>query len=147
MLSGVQLFTPPWTAARQASLSLEFSRQEYWSGLPFSTPGDLPDPGIEAMSPAPPAWQTDSLPLAPPGKPIIDNRNWFLTVPASASLRSGCQCGQVLVRTSFSLYPHLVESKERRQELWKRLKAPVPFLRAPPSPAHLVLITSPRLTS
>ena len=55
MLSGVQLFTPPWTAALQASLSLEFSRQEYWSRLPFSTPGDLPDPGIEAMSPVPPA--------------------------------------------------------------------------------------------
>ena len=70
MLSGVQLFTPPWTAARQASLSLEFSRQEYWSGLPFSTPGDLPDPGIEAMSPAALALQVDSLPVSHWGNPM-----------------------------------------------------------------------------
>ena len=42
----------PWTTARQAPLSMESSRQEYWSGLPFSSPGDLPDPGIEPGSPA-----------------------------------------------------------------------------------------------
>ena len=46
-LSCVQLFVTPWTGARQASLSMEFSRQEYCSGLPFPTLGDLPDPGIE----------------------------------------------------------------------------------------------------
>ena len=45
------LFVTPWTVARQAPLSWQFSRQEYWSGLPFPTPGDLPDPGIEPMSP------------------------------------------------------------------------------------------------
>ena len=49
--SRVRLFETPWTVARQAPLSVEFSRQEYWSGLPCPTPGDLPDPGIE-MSPA-----------------------------------------------------------------------------------------------
>ena len=42
----------PWTVARQAPLSMGFSRQEYWSGLPFPSPGDLPDPGIETRSPA-----------------------------------------------------------------------------------------------
>ena len=42
----------PWTVARQAPLSMEFSRQEYWSGLPFPSPGDFPDPGIEPGSPA-----------------------------------------------------------------------------------------------
>ena len=42
----------PWTVARQAPLSMGFSRQEYWSGLPFPSPGDLPDPGIEPGSPA-----------------------------------------------------------------------------------------------
>ena len=42
----------PWTVACQAPLSMEFSKQEYWSGLPFPSPGDLPDPGIEARSPA-----------------------------------------------------------------------------------------------
>ena len=53
----------------QDPLSTEFSRQEYWSGLPFHLPGGLPDPGIKPTSPVSPAWQVDSLPLAPPGKP------------------------------------------------------------------------------
>ena len=56
----------PWTVALQAPLFMEFSRQEYWSGLPFPSPGDLPDPGIESMSPV---LQADSLPSEPPGKP------------------------------------------------------------------------------
>ena len=54
-LSRVQLFSAPWTIARQASLSMEFSRQEYWSGLPFPTSGDLSDPGIEPASLVSPA--------------------------------------------------------------------------------------------
>ena len=60
-LSCVQLFMTPWTAARQASLSMGLPRQEYWSELPFHSPGDLPYPGTEPMSPA---WQADSLPLS-----------------------------------------------------------------------------------
>ena len=48
----------PWTVARQAPLSIEFSRKEYWSGLPFASPGDLPDPGIKTGSPT---MQADSL--------------------------------------------------------------------------------------
>ena len=55
MLSHVQLFATPCTVAHQAPLSKEFSRQEYWSGLPFPTPRDLPDPGIKPLSPAFPA--------------------------------------------------------------------------------------------
>ena len=55
MLSRVPLFVTPWTVAHQALLSRGFSRQEYWSGLPFPTPGDLPDPGIEPMFLASPA--------------------------------------------------------------------------------------------
>ena len=51
-LSCVRLLATPWTVAYQAPLSLGFSRQEYWSGLPFPSPGDLPDPGIEPWSPA-----------------------------------------------------------------------------------------------
>ena len=65
-LSGVQLFATPWTVAYQAPLSMEFSRQEYWSGLSFPSPGDLPDPGIE---PGSPALQADSSLSEPPGKP------------------------------------------------------------------------------
>ena len=59
-LSHVRLFAIPWTVARQVSLSMGFSRQEYWSGLPFPSPGDLSDPGIQLV---PPALQADSLPL------------------------------------------------------------------------------------
>ena len=51
------------TVAHQAPLSMRFPRQEYWSGVPFPSPGDLPDPGMEAMSPQSPALQEDSLPL------------------------------------------------------------------------------------
>ena len=47
-----RLFATPWPIAHQAPLLMEFSRQEYWSGLPFPSPGDLPDPGIEPRSPA-----------------------------------------------------------------------------------------------
>ena len=56
----------PWTVARQAPLFVEFSGQEYWSGLPFPPPQDLPDPGIE---PAPPVSQVNSLPLSQQGSP------------------------------------------------------------------------------
>ena len=57
----------PWSVARQAPLSMGFSRQEYWSGLPFPSPGDLPNPGIKPWSPA---LQADSLPTELPGKPF-----------------------------------------------------------------------------
>ena len=50
-LSHVRFFATPWTVAHQAPPSMEFSRQEYWSGLPFPSPGDLPNPGIELGSP------------------------------------------------------------------------------------------------
>ena len=67
---GWPLLVPPpgWTVAYQAPPSMGFSRQEYWSGLPFPSPGDLPDPGIEARSPA---LQADSLPFEPAGKPVL----------------------------------------------------------------------------
>ena len=66
-LSRVRLFTTPWTVAYQAPPipSMGFSRQECWSGLPFPSPGDLPDPGIE---PGSPALQADALLSEPPGK-------------------------------------------------------------------------------
>ena len=67
MISRDRLFATPQTAARQAPLSTEFSRQEYWNGLPCPSPGDLPNPGIEPRSPA---LQVDSLPSESPGKPL-----------------------------------------------------------------------------
>ena len=68
MLSHVQLFVTPWTVTHQAPLSLELSRQEYLSGLPFPPPGDLPDPGIELMSPA---LARGFFTTEPPGKPSL----------------------------------------------------------------------------
>ena len=65
--SRVRLFATLWTVAHQASLSMGFSRQEYWSGLPFPPPGDLPDPGIEPRSPT---LQAEALLSEPPGKPL-----------------------------------------------------------------------------
>ena len=62
--SHVWLFATLWAAARQAPLSMGFSGQEYWSGLPCSSPGDLLDPGIEPLSPMAPELQVDSLPLS-----------------------------------------------------------------------------------
>ena len=64
-LSCVRLFATPWTIAYQTPPSMGFSRQEYWSGLPFPPPGDLPNPGIEPRSLA---LQIDALLSDPPGK-------------------------------------------------------------------------------
>ena len=113
----------PWTVACQAPLSLELSRQEYRSGLPFPAPGDLPDPGIK---PASPAQQADSLPLRHQGSPravftpqmkqgIIEmavprleaeNVSWQpglprVSPPKSASLKGGASPPATLPRTSF----------------------------------------------
>ena len=68
MLSHVRLFVTPWTVACWAPLSMRFFRKEYWSGLPFLSPGDLPDPGIESQCPA---LQAGSLPLSYLGSPFI----------------------------------------------------------------------------
>ena len=67
------LFATPWTTAHQALLSIGFPRQEYWSGLPFPPPGDLPDPGIK---PGSPALQADSLLSEPPGEPPRSLPTW-----------------------------------------------------------------------
>ena len=65
----LSFFAAPWTVAHQAALSMGFSRQEHWGGLPFPSPGDLPNLGIKLRSPALPA---DALTSEPPGK-VVDN--------------------------------------------------------------------------
>ena len=65
---GVFIFATPWTIAHQAPLSVGFSRRGYWSWLPFPSPGDLPDPGIEPMSLASPAWAGRFFTAEPPEK-------------------------------------------------------------------------------
>ena len=78
----------PWTVAHQVSLFMGFFRQECWSGLPFPSPGDLPDPGIEPKSPA---FQADALPSEPSGKPsrfILGNK--CTTLVGSVDNRGDC---------------------------------------------------------
>ena len=89
LLSCVRLFATRWTVAHQAPLSMGFSGQEHWSGLPFPSPGDLPDPGIKPRSPA---LQADTLTSKPPGKPldmttldsILKSRDYFTNKGASS---------------------------------------------------------------
>ena len=74
LVGHVQLFATPWTI--RLVCPWRFSRQEYWSGLPFPSPGDLPNPGIEPRSPA---LHADSLPSEPPGNQIkyLINTKWY----------------------------------------------------------------------
>ena len=77
-LCHVQLFATLWTVARQSPLSMGFSRQKYWSGLPFPSPGDLPNPGIK---PGSPALQADALSSEPPGKPPHPHQEQIPNLP------------------------------------------------------------------
>ena len=103
MLSRVQLFAIPRTVALQASLSMEFCRQEYWSGLPIP-PGALPDPEIEPWSPV---LQADSLPFEPPGKPII---------------LSSTTCKLPYLKSGVSVAPVGASSTHRTIQLWPSLR-------------------------
>ena len=77
VLCHVRFFEALWTVAHQVPLSVEFSWQEYWSGLPFSTPGDVFDPGIKPASPECPALAGRFFKTAPPGKPQIDSFSYI----------------------------------------------------------------------
>ena len=83
VLSHVGLFATPWTVAHQAPLSMGFSRQEYWSGLPFPSPGDLLDPGIEPMSPA---LAGRFFATEPPKKPASEQKGCLKTLSAYSHL-------------------------------------------------------------
>ena len=103
-LSRVQLFATPWTVTYRVLRSMGFSRQEYWKGLPFPSPGDLPNPGIE---PGSPALQTDALPSEPLGKTLglpISHPSLF-----PPSLPGGCTFCKVqisLIQSPFFLAFH-----------------------------------------
>ena len=114
-LSCVQLFATPWTVACQAPLSMEFSRQEYWSGWPFPSPGDLPNPGMKSRSPA---LQADSLLSEPPGKPKNTDvgslsllQGIFLTQESDQGL---LHCRQILCQLS---YPTEWSMSEREKQM------------------------------
>ena len=94
LLSHVQFLATPWTVARPTPLIVGFSRQAYYSELPFPPPRDPPDPGIEPMSPAPPPWAGRFFTTEPPGKPSHSSgcqqskSRWFLNTLLLVELRN-----------------------------------------------------------
>ena len=123
LLSSVQLFGTPWTVAYQAPPSMGFSRQEYWSGLPFPSPGDLPNPGIEPKSeiePGSPALQADALTSEPPGKPNLDSilKSRDITLPTKICLVKA----MVFPLVMYGCESWTIKKAERRRivafELW-----------------------------
>ena len=106
-LSSVRFFATPWTVAYQAPPSMGFSRQEYWNGLPFPSPGDLPDSGIE---PGSPAFQADALASQPPGNP-----------KSTSNIHRKNSCLSWSSNTLVTWYQELTHWK--RHWCWKRLKA------------------------
>ena len=104
-LSRVQLSATPWTVAHQAPPSMGFSRQEYCSGLPFPSPGDLPDPGIKPRSPA---SRADASTSEPPGKPnhpyilYMISYSWFLQV----------------TKNEFKWFSYAIQRTNSRIKLW-----------------------------
>src|SRR5574337_392253 len=97
---------PPWTVACQVPLSMGFSRQEYWSGLPFPSPGDLPNPGIKPRSPE---LQADSLPAEPQGKPKntgVGSLSLLQRIFLIQELNQGLlHCRQILYQLSYQGSP------------------------------------------
>ena len=98
----------PWTTAEQSPLSMGFSRQEYWSGLPFPSPGDLPEPGIEPRSLT---LQADTLPSKPPGRegtqlhPLTEN--WIKDLLRLEETQVGIKTGEISITSDMQMTPPL----------------------------------------
>ena len=107
-------FLTPWTVARQAPPSMGFSRQEYWSGLPYPPLGDLPNPGIEHRSPT---LQVDSLPSKPPGKPTLTYQSHNDAKRTSKGKK--CIDSQMLTRT-WRIYVLFNIINKLQNPLWKK---------------------------
>ena len=109
-LSCVRLFATPWTVVFQAPLSMAFSRQYYWGGLPFPFPGDLPNPGIE---PGSPALQTHALPSEPPGKSlvliILVHKHFYWSFRKLSSISLELLIDKTTYENHFQLISNLVE--------------------------------------
>ena len=132
-LSHVWLFATPWTVAYQTPPSMGFSRQQYWSGLPFPSPGDLPNPGME---PGSPALQADALPSEPRGKSLYNMNSIVFTSqchcvskrPIDLSIsqvkvvnKASVSCGAT---SSYLIYMYSklrkeMREKKRQKNVWK----------------------------
>ena len=110
-LSRVQLFATPWTVAHQAPLSMGFPRQEYWSGVPLPSPGDLPNPGIEHRSPA---LRADASPFEPPGK------------TTHVCILSRFSCVRLFVTPWTAAHQAPLSTEFSRQEYWSAMPFPSP---------------------
>ena len=104
LLSHIRLPATPWTVARQAPLSMECSRQEYWSGLPFPAPGDLPEPGVKLSSLVSPALAARFFTTAPPGSPDL-LYGYFLTFLKTFNISTSLHCPAI-----WKGFLHLVNS-------------------------------------
>ena len=98
LLSCVQLFATPWTVACQAPLSMIFPRQKYWGGLPFPSPGNLPDPGIESVFPA---LASGFFATEPRGKPCCIPLHYFKECCSGSSY---FQINLIILRFNFKTY-------------------------------------------
>ena len=135
-LSCVRLFATPWAVAYKAPLSMEFSRQEYCSGLPFLAPGDLPNPGIESKSPT---LQADSLLSEPPGKPEntgVGSLSFLQRIiPTQELNRSLLHYKWILYQVSYQGSPFLIPERGKKEL----------FLKTQAVGAHVTQFNSPRL--
>ena len=139
-LSHVWLFVTPWTVALQTPLSMGFSSQEYWSGLPFPSSADLPDPGIKPRSSA---LQPDALPSEPPGQPWETYRllfiyNWTFKINLQQSGFSWVLCVLLILHPPGSLYS-LASWEEQELE---KVPSLLPFLDCQNLKASLILMGS-----
>ena len=108
-----QTFDNPMDCSLPGSFVMEFPRQEYWNGLPFSSPGDLPDSRIEPRSPA---LQADSLPSESPGKPLLFS---YLECPVRACILSGFSCVQLSVTSETIAHQVSLSMEFFRQGYWR----------------------------
>jgi len=115
-LRRARLFVTPWTVAYQALPSMGFSRQDYWSGLPFPSPGDLLNPGIE---PGSPALQADALPYEPPGKPEVKVAQSCLTLCDSMDYTvQGILQARILQWVAYSFFSGSSQPRDRTGVSW-----------------------------
>ena len=127
-LSHVQLFATPWTVAHQAHPPMGFSRQECWSGLPFPSPGDLPDPGMEPRSPA---LHADTLTSEPPRKPkmaIVSLYQSTVTLNINVSNplierhKSGWMNSKKQKTQLYAVYKRLCSFRNTQTQKWRQRK-------------------------
>ena len=126
-LSHVRFFATPWTAAYQAPLSMGFSRQEYWSGVPFPSPGHLPNPGIE---PRFPVQQAHALPSEPPGNPGImyHAKGFKLRKKLVPTFQTGVRLKTLGVRTHITHFFYLQIASMCTTRIASRAYSSLPYL-------------------